>query len=198
MVRNMSESEQGRRQLNEDLIKSIFEQHWLQIRHIESERLWFTNIYAAIMAGVLAFITKGAEISLEFYAPLLFFLILLTIIGIIIVVRLGLAFYQHAAYALLIAETIGVGKYMGALWRWKAIGKEARNLRDALFTVAAMFLLFYMVSLGGLLTMIFYIYIGLSAVSFLTFVLIIPIFVVVIRWQNKKSNEIMQRVKSSL
>lgn len=183
--------------MNKELIKSIFEQNWLQVRHVESERLWFTNIYAAIMAGVLAFIGRGVEeASFSFYVPLLLFLILLSVIGVIVVLRLNLAFYQHAAYVLIIAEAYGVGKYAESLWRWKVYGKTKRNLRDALFTVASMFLLFYLISLGGLLAMLTYVYTNTSILSFLAMTVMIPIFILVIWWQNKKSNEIMRLMKN--
>jgi hypothetical protein len=43
------------------------------------------------------------------------FLVLLSVIGIVVVIRLGLAFYQHAAHVLVIAEAFGVGKYVESL-----------------------------------------------------------------------------------
>jgi hypothetical protein len=193
----MSESNGEDTHLSGELIKSIFEQQWLQLRHVESERLWFTNIYAAIMAGVLAFISKGGEETpFEFYMPLLLFLVLLSVIGIVVVIRLGLAFYQHAAYVLVIAEAFGVGKYVESLWRWKVYQKKKRSFRDAIFTVASMFLLFYMVSLGGLLAMVTYVYTNSATSSLLVMMAIIPIFILAIWWQNKKSNEIMKLVKN--
>jgi hypothetical protein len=183
--------------LSGELIKSIFEQQWLHVRHVENERLWFTNIYAAIMAGVLAFISKGSEeTSFEFYMPLLLFLILLSVIGIIVIMRLGLAFYQHAAYVLVIAETFRVGQYVECLWRWRVYQKKKRSFWDAIFTVASMFLLFYMVSLGGLLAMVIYVYIKSAILSILVIMMIIPIFALTVWWQNKKSNEIMKLVKN--
>jgi len=39
-----------------ELLKAVYEQHWLHARHVENERLWFTNIFAVIVAGLLAFI----------------------------------------------------------------------------------------------------------------------------------------------
>jgi len=38
-----------------ELLKAVYEQHWLHARHVENERLWFTNIFAVIVAGLLAF-----------------------------------------------------------------------------------------------------------------------------------------------
>ena len=32
----------------------IYEQHWVHARHVENERLWFTNIFVVIMGALLA------------------------------------------------------------------------------------------------------------------------------------------------
>ena len=37
-----------------ELVKTIYEQHWLHARHVENERLWLTNIFAILFAGSLA------------------------------------------------------------------------------------------------------------------------------------------------
>jgi len=54
-----------------------------------------------------------------------------------------------------------------------------------------------MVSLGGLLAMVIYAYIKSAILSLLVMMAIIPIFVLTIWWQNKKSNEIMKLVKNN-
>jgi hypothetical protein len=77
--------------IDTDLLKNVFEQNWLHAGHDEDERLWFSNIYDVIVAGVLAFM-GGAEMSLEIYLPLILFLIMPTIIGIVVVIKLGLEF----------------------------------------------------------------------------------------------------------
>ena len=37
-------------------LEKVYEQYWLHARHQENQRLWFTNIYAVIVAGLLAYI----------------------------------------------------------------------------------------------------------------------------------------------
>jgi hypothetical protein len=47
-----------------EFLKCIFEQNWLHAKHVENERLWFTNLYVAIAVGVLAFLA-GNHISIS-------------------------------------------------------------------------------------------------------------------------------------
>lgn len=37
-----------------DLLKSVYEQHWLHARHVENERLLVVNVYALLFAGMIA------------------------------------------------------------------------------------------------------------------------------------------------
>ena len=37
-----------------DLVKSMYEQHWLHARHVENERLLVVNVYAILFAGSVA------------------------------------------------------------------------------------------------------------------------------------------------
>lgn len=40
-----------------DISKDIvYEQHWLHARHVENERLWFTNIFVIVTGGLIALI----------------------------------------------------------------------------------------------------------------------------------------------
>lgn len=34
--------------------RAVFEQYWLQARHVESERLWLTNVFVAIFTALLS------------------------------------------------------------------------------------------------------------------------------------------------
>lgn len=36
----------------------MFKEYWEQARHCENERLWFTNIYAAVVAAILVFMNQ--------------------------------------------------------------------------------------------------------------------------------------------
>lgn len=63
--------------MKDENLGKIYEQYWLHARHQEVQRLWFTNIYAMIVAGAFAYFgaVKG------FSTPLLVFLTLLSILG---------------------------------------------------------------------------------------------------------------------
>jgi hypothetical protein len=37
-------------------LRTLLEQHWLQCRHLESERASFMNVYGAITGAILAFV----------------------------------------------------------------------------------------------------------------------------------------------
>ena len=80
-----------------DLIKAVYEQHWLHARHVENERLWFTNIFAIIFAGSLAAIKdKLFDIS---SLPLVIFLMILSGFGIIFSLKIDSIFKTHTRYA---------------------------------------------------------------------------------------------------
>lgn len=53
-----------------ELLKAVYEQHWLHARHVENERLWFTNIFGVVVAGLLAFLGTADAESLPLLAKL--------------------------------------------------------------------------------------------------------------------------------
>lgn len=62
--------------LKEEGLKVLLEQHMLHTRHIENERLWFTNVFAILTGGVLS-VTRGDFRYLRLVAWLMFPLSLL-------------------------------------------------------------------------------------------------------------------------
>lgn len=81
-----------------ELLKSIYEQHWLHARHLENERLWFTNIYVLITGGLLAytFNSNGAH----FWPwPILLIVFILSLAGLFMSHSLGIPFYYHSRMA---------------------------------------------------------------------------------------------------
>jgi hypothetical protein len=64
-----------------DLFTTILEQNWLHLRHIEDQRMWFTNVYGVIVAGTLAFVSQNAHIALDALRIILGFLLLLSVLG---------------------------------------------------------------------------------------------------------------------
>jgi hypothetical protein len=74
--------------------------------------------------------------------------------------------------------------------------KKKKSLVDAFFTMGTIFLLFYVVSLSGLLALTAYVYTHFLIVSLLIFIgVIISIFPAIFEWQNKKYDEITRLVK---
>jgi hypothetical protein len=69
---------ESRKTENKANARAVFEQYWLQARHVENERLWLTNVFAIIFAALLGLITVQ---GLEWYIPA--FGVLLSITGIL-------------------------------------------------------------------------------------------------------------------
>lgn len=75
----------------ESLIAAL-EQNWLHARHVENERLWFTNIFVIVVAGVLAFI---GEFKALINNPLVLFLLILSGLGLILTIKISDEFDNH-------------------------------------------------------------------------------------------------------
>jgi hypothetical protein len=94
----------------DDALRDVLDQHWQQLRHVEQLRYSFTNIYVVIVAGLLAVAVREGGPQDEYTAG---FLIVLSLVGIIINVKLGLEFYHRMTYVLALANRLGVEKEMG-------------------------------------------------------------------------------------
>lgn len=70
-------------------LRRVYEQNWLHARHVENERLWFTNIYAVVMAGSLALMSETGLIW-----PLVSFLLILSFLGFFMCHALRIAFIR--------------------------------------------------------------------------------------------------------
>jgi hypothetical protein len=86
----------------------VYEQYWLNARQNENHRLWFTNIYVLIVAGVLALIGKGSEEGLSL--GLSIFLLLLSIIGLFVSYTNGLSFVWYTRMCEKILCDLNLGK----------------------------------------------------------------------------------------
>ncbi|KYK34622.1 MAG: hypothetical protein AYK18_13905 [Theionarchaea archaeon DG-70] len=79
-------------------MKAILRQHWEHARHCEIQILWFTSIYAAVVAGILAFIAetyKNNPPDLGSTPLLAFFGFILSVIGFLITVALTFGHHNH-------------------------------------------------------------------------------------------------------
>lgn len=81
-----------------ELLKSVYEQNWLHARHLENERLWFTNIYVVIVGGLLAY-TFGTEGTHFWPWPILLVIFILSLAGLFMCNSLRIPFYYHSRMA---------------------------------------------------------------------------------------------------
>ena len=82
-----------------ELLKSIYEQHWLHARHVENERLWFTNIYMIIVGALLAYtFDKQAQTS-SWPWPILLIVFILSMVGFLMCHSLRIPFVYHTVTA---------------------------------------------------------------------------------------------------
>lgn len=88
----------------------VFNQNWSEARHSEKQKYWYGSIYSAIVAGVLVLFGTGVFDDSNSIVPaaLLIFLLLLTLTGIIIIIKTGLAFFHHSVQAHEVAKTLDV------------------------------------------------------------------------------------------
>lgn len=84
----------------EEMLKSVYEQHWLHARHLENERLWFTNIFGVIVAGLLAFMGTVGDTNLsQFVKYTGFFIFTLSLLGYFLCITWRAAFVEHTTLA---------------------------------------------------------------------------------------------------
>ncbi|MCK4387185.1 MAG: hypothetical protein KAW00_00300 [Dehalococcoidia bacterium] len=88
-----------------ELLKSVYEQHWLHARHVENERLWFTNIYV-VATGVLLAYTFGRNGSAFWPWPILVPVFILSVAGFLMChsMRIPFCFHSRAADIIQIKE----------------------------------------------------------------------------------------------
>ncbi|MBA7663370.1 hypothetical protein ES703_71410 [subsurface metagenome] len=74
----------------EKLFVEILKENWQHARHIETERMWFVNIFAAIIVGTIAYLS---EVGLE-VLPLII-LIVFALFCLLVTIKLNIAFATH-------------------------------------------------------------------------------------------------------
>ena len=73
--------------MSQELWLALLREHWENARHIKNERIWFTNIYAIVVAASLSIVHTARGDGLVEVA-LLGFLAVLSGIGLLITLRL--------------------------------------------------------------------------------------------------------------
>ena len=121
---------------NQAMFFDILKENWLHARHVESERMWFTNIFAAITVGTVAYLSKvGLQV------PPLLVLLIFSLFCFLVTIKLNASFAGHMKAIESIFEDgkIALGdqnewrKYMGMPLREGIIWKI---LRVSILTVS--------------------------------------------------------------
>lgn len=110
----------------------IVEQNWNHIRHLETTRLWTTNTYAFILAGVLAF-ASGSDKVLRVF--LLFTLLIIGVLGFLMNLRIKGDVEDYLDKIRAAVGRVGLEPYMG-------LGLEHGWIRK--IAIPWMFLSFYL------------------------------------------------------
>jgi len=132
-----------------DLVKAIYEQHWLHIRHVENQRLWFTNIFAILCGGSFALMHGGLFDEANW--PIVGFLMVLSLFGFVFCLRIQDVFEAHKRVAGLILERYGLEHYLA-----KYPETVARKFFQLSLLFPAFFLFCFNFFLFVLLQIVFY------------------------------------------
>ncbi|KYK34626.1 MAG: hypothetical protein AYK18_13925 [Theionarchaea archaeon DG-70] len=79
-------------------LETIFTEHWKHARHCENERLWFTNIYVAVVAAILVFMRKICcceQPNSDLTLVLVIFGLVLSVLGFQVMISLSLGYDHH-------------------------------------------------------------------------------------------------------
>lgn len=96
------------KQKNERLLEAL-RQNWLHVRHLETERWWFTNIYAVIVAGTLAL---PVQRDIKGFSHLISFLLVLSILGLLVVLKTSQEFTNHMKKIQEIIKDLNLDNYL--------------------------------------------------------------------------------------
>jgi len=109
-----------------ELIKAVYEQHWLHARHVENERLWFANIFTAILVGTISVIRK--QLFDPASIPLIVLLMALSVIGMLMSIKFDSIYKTHKRAAEQILEICGL-PHLNAQFREHWVNSQIRVSR---------------------------------------------------------------------
>lgn len=129
-----------------DFLIKIFEQNFVHARHVETERMSFTNLFALTVAGVLSLIVNSQK-EITNFIPVIMFLILFSIIGSFFILKLNLEFHNNKSHVIKIAKKFDFTEYLA-----RPIGhmKKTKEFNTKLPSVSVLFLIFYILTMAGL------------------------------------------------
>lgn len=87
-------------------LRELFEQHWLQCRHLENERTWFLVQYVVVTGGGLAYTAGERSTPSPVLYFLLAFIVVLTFVGFFVSLRWIYAFECHREKVNILAEIL--------------------------------------------------------------------------------------------
>jgi hypothetical protein len=97
-----------------EILLEALKENYEHFRHVENERLWFTNIYAIIVGAIITFFKEG-----RIFVHSTIFLIILSILGLLMSLRLkaDIQDFQHKiieiATKLKVRDLCGLGAQKG-------------------------------------------------------------------------------------
>ena len=100
------------------LLVDLLKENWIHGRHVESERLQFTNFYGAIVAGTLSIIGNKLDLKSTNSLSVLLFLLTLSVLGFLLSRKWGNVFDNHMANVKNIVKDLSdsygddIGKYV--------------------------------------------------------------------------------------
>ena len=98
--------------MDDENLRKIYECYWLHAMHQETQRLWFTNIYAVIVAGVFAYFSYIESNIVKVF--ILIFLTILSLFGYLITQSWNIPFviFSRLAEEIAICEWRLPNKYL--------------------------------------------------------------------------------------
>lgn len=132
-------------------VLECLKENWQHARHVENERLSFTQFYAMIVGAVATILVQWSDRGPVLVLALAAFLLLLSILGLLLTQKWGQTFDKHMERGRLAAERLGVVDYMafpGQPGQYSGLGRILRT--------KYLFCYFYAAVIGVCIGMIFF------------------------------------------
>ena len=143
---------------NSAVFIDILKENWLHARHVENGRMWFANIFAAIVVGTLAYLSKvGLEVL-----PLLVLLII-SIFCLWVTIKANAEFANHMKA---IEEIFNDGKIplgVGEQTEWRkymGMPLSAKGGIWRILRISIAFIFLYTMTIITLVSLIVWIWVG--------------------------------------
>ncbi|MGE5652849.1 MAG: hypothetical protein ACM3ZQ_01090 [Bacillota bacterium] len=163
-------------------VLECLKENWQHARHVENERLSFTQFYAAIAGAVVTMLSQWFDKGRELVFALASFLLLLSILGLLLAHKWGQTFDKHMERGRKAAEWLGVTEYMvfpGQAHQYTGLGRILRTKH--------LFCYFYAAVIGVATGVMVYSLTGLTEISGAV-ALFIAVFVSVLTSREPKKD----------